>query len=115
MLAAAWVWASSNFKWIVIAIAVVAALGVVHKLYKTIQENGEYKVIVETQQEALKNKQEMIDGLNRERKLREEVIADRDEELKALEEKYETVTDNLGSDADDQAVDSLKEYFKRIQ
>ena len=83
-------------------------------LYNTIKENGIYESKIAILEHNAKVKDNQIDALRESFRLANELVVDRDKELRALEEKMHGNTDNLGSDAGDQAADSLKEYFKRL-
>ena len=45
-------WVTSNVKWIAITAIVVASVSVLYKLYDTIQENGQSRIIIEALAEA---------------------------------------------------------------
>lgn len=84
------------------------------KLYSVIEQNGLYKSHIAILEHNNKVKDSQIDALRESFRLANELVVDRDRELRELEEKMKGNTDNLGSDADDQAAESLKEYFKRL-
>lgn len=104
----------SNFKaisYVVIAIIIASAT---YKLYSIIDQNGQYKASITILEENIKLKDNQIDSLREAFKLTNELVTERDKELKDLIEKMRDNLTNLGVDADDQAPESLKEYFRRL-
>lgn len=92
----------------------IIASGALYSMYNAIKKNGQYEVIISTQEAAIKKKDKDIKDLQDIIILNDKIIQERDQELTDLEKKYEGILDNLGDGVDDQAVDSLKEYFNRI-
>lgn len=115
MFGIAFSWFSSNIKYVLYAMAIIAALALANKLYNTIQENGQSQIIIETQQKTIEAKNRLIAAKEADQRLMEKALQNRDKEIEALTDKLELITDNLGTGADDQAADSLKEFFKRLQ
>ena len=105
----------SNIKWIAIGIAAVIVAMLFYKLYDTIKENGENRIIIQTLEQANKNQVKIITLLEKQSLLTDAVLAERDDKIRELEQESLTRTQNLGPGADDQAAPSLKEYFKRIK
>lgn len=104
----------SHFKVIgyVIIAFMIASAG--WKLYSIVEISGQYKAIIATQEAALKVKENRIQALEQVVKITNEIIVDRDKQVEDLEKKIDGITTGLGGDADDQAADSLKEYFRRL-
>ncbi len=107
-------WFSSNIKWVVIGLAVVALSTMGLKLYNTIKQNGQYEIQISVLEASAKNKDKIIKALEMDSRLVQETLVDRDLQIKALDEKLENVTDNLGKDENDGAADTLKELFRRL-
>lgn len=108
-------WLKSNIKYVAfIVIAIVCGL-LVMKLYGTIKENGANQVIIETLQGKIEQDKKNMEILQKQIILNNYILQDRDEQLAALQEKYDGLTDNLGPGENDNAPDSIKEYFKRLQ
>lgn len=84
------------------------------KLYSIIEENSRFQAHIAILEHNNHVKQNQIDSLREAFRLTNELVNDRDKKLRSLEERMRGITDNLGDDADDQAADSLKEYFKRL-
>ena len=104
----------NNFKYIMYAVVALAIVMLAYKLYDTIRENGANKIVIEQQEAAIRAQKQFIDNLNKDIKLKEDVIQERDDELQALNERLENITDNLGVDEGDDAAESLKELFRRL-
>lgn len=105
----------NNVKWIAIGIAAVMFTMLLYKLYDTIKENGENRIIIQTLEQANKNQVKIITLLEKQSLLTDAVLAERDEKIKELEQESIERTQNLGPGASDQAAPSIKEYFKRLQ
>lgn len=103
-----------NLKWIVIALAIIASGYTANKLYNIISDNASYKVQAELQQEALKNKDDVIQLLQNDKVIAEFTVKARDEQIEALEMRIDGLTDNLGEGENDEAHPSLKELFRRL-
>lgn len=104
----------SNFKAISYVVIAIIIASVSYKLYSIIDENGQYKAQIALLEYNIKTKDNQIDSLREAFKLTNELVTERDKELKDLIEKMKDNLINLGDDADDQAPESLKEYFRRL-
>lgn len=83
-------------------------------LYKSIQSNGALKVQINQVVDANKELKKSADKLKETITLMDNTIQDRDKQVTSLENEVNGLTDNLGSDEDDQAAESLKEVFRRL-
>lgn len=108
-------WALSNAKYLVYAGAILALVVFATKMYNTIKENGQSQIIIETQQKTIDAKNKLIAAKETDQRLMESALQNRDQQIEALTNQLEMITDNLGAGVDDQAADSLKEFFKRLQ
>ena len=100
----------------IIAYAIIALIigGSAWKLYNTIKENGQYEIMLQTQIDALENKNKQIELLEKQIEIQDKFVQQRDEQLQEMENKLNDMLNDLGPGASDQAPDSLKEYFKRL-
>lgn len=107
-------WLGQNVKFIVYFLIASMVAGAAWKLYSVIEENGRYEAQIMILEHNNKVKNDQIDALRESFRLANELVVERDKELEKLAEDMKGMTDNLGVGADDQAADSLKEYFKRL-
>jgi hypothetical protein len=110
----AFTWIKSNIKWIVIGLCVIMASITLNKLYNMVLENGQYRIHVEEQQKTIANKDNIIRKLEQDKLDVQIILMDRDAKVKELELQMDGITVDLGSDANDQAPEAIKEFFRRL-
>lgn len=93
---------------------VIFASFVLYKGYSIIQQNGEYKSVIATQNETIKNQTDTIEKLKVDVILRENIIAARDVQVEQLRQDLDGLTDDLGEGSDDLAPQSLREVLRRL-
>lgn len=108
-------WFKANIKWVVIGICALLGAYFLNSVYNTILENGQYRIHVEEQQKTIANKDKIIKKLEQDKVDVERALRERDAKLQEFELKMEGLTTNLGPNADDQAPEALKEYFRRLK
>lgn len=104
----------SNIRPILYAIVALVVAYMAYKLYDVIRENGANQVVIEQMDSAIKSQKKVIDQLTQDKKLQEDVILERDQELEDLNTRLDKIIDDLGVDEDDAAAESLKELFRRL-
>lgn len=93
--------------------AVVVGI-VLYGIHSSIKENGRYEGVIAAQQQMIREQSLQIEALSNAISLTNKLINERDEEVKALHEQMQGLTQNLGQDANSEAPDALKEYFNRL-
>lgn len=106
---------TSLVKIVAISTAIVAISGLGYKLYRTIQLSGQYEVELAVQKKSIENLNNTIDNLRRERELIDQIVTQRDKQVKQLEAELEDITKDLGDDAKDLAPSSIRELLRRLK
>jgi len=104
----------NNSKAILYLVIVLVVAAMLWKGYSIVTENAQSAVIIQTQQEALKNKDEQIKMLKDQIAIQQKFIGLRDQQINELNERLDGITMDLGPDVTDEAAPSIKEYFRRL-
>lgn len=115
MFTAALTWFSSNIKWVVIGLGIIALSGMGYKLYNTIKENGSYQVQLDVLNKSLQNQQKIVKELEMDARLVQDTIATRDNKIEELDKQLYNLTNDLGPTASDAAPESIKELIRRLK
>ena len=108
-------WASTNVKWIVIGMLVVALSSASYKMYREIQQNAAYSIQLSVLKDALKDQQKVIRELEMDARLVQDILSSRDVKIDNLNKELHNLTNNLGPDQGDQAPESIKELIRRLK
>lgn len=102
------------WKWIVGALAAMALMFAFHQYKSAIQEAAAQKVVIDVLEQENKKHAEAIELLKKDMELSNQIVKERDEELRNLEDKYVDLLSNLPTDSKDVAPESIRETLKRL-
>lgn len=108
-------WLSGNVKWLVYGAIAIAVMYTGWRAYEIVKQNAEYQVHVAALQAEVSIKEKQISGLESQIRLINEIIEQRDKEVKQLEDKLDQITFGLGVDENDPVPFSIQELFERLQ
>ena len=108
-------WIKSNLKWIaIIAVVAVVAFGA-WRYTKLVEDYAKAEQKIVLLEQNVKDKENAIAFLQEEKKISERLIISFMEQNDKLEEDLKNITENLPSDFNDLAPESIREALKRLQ
>lgn len=106
---------ASLAKWVIIGLLALGVVYGVNKVYRTIQENAILEQRVALLVQEVKEKEAFAELTQRLAEKKDEAILQRDQEIEALNNRLDALTDNLPPSARNQSSDVLKETVRKLR